>query len=290
MCISLRRPAAAAPGRLPYTMYPEAFTAFTMFDMGMRPNTTTGNPGHTYRFYTGACLPHAALLGGPHAACLTGPLLCPCVAVRCRCPGAPVYEFGTGLSYTTFNYSAAAASATVARAAVAAAVAFAAYNPHALPALTDITITVTNTGSVAGDDGATARGGAPPLPSHTHTHTCTRGCAYAHICTCARTSSRVRRARSVGWPSSHACVRAHAVVLGFLVPPTPGQGGQPLKSLVGFRRVHLAPGASATVTFPVTGHDLSLVGAGGERRAAAGEWEFRVGPGAGAARVRLLVA
>jgi len=40
-----------------------------MFDMGMRPNASNGNPGRTYRFYT----------------------------------GTPVYEFGTGLSYTNFS-------------------------------------------------------------------------------------------------------------------------------------------------------------------------------------------
>ena len=41
-------------GRLPYTLYPNDFVnQVSMEDMGMRPNATTGNPGHTYRFYTG---------------------------------------------------------------------------------------------------------------------------------------------------------------------------------------------------------------------------------------------
>lgn len=41
-------------GRLPYTIYPASFTNETsMFDVGMRPNATSGNPGRTYRFYTG---------------------------------------------------------------------------------------------------------------------------------------------------------------------------------------------------------------------------------------------
>ncbi len=35
-------------------MYPAAFVnQVPMTDMGMRPNATSGNPGHTYRFYTG---------------------------------------------------------------------------------------------------------------------------------------------------------------------------------------------------------------------------------------------
>jgi len=57
-------------GRLPYTIYPSAYiNQVSMFDMGMRPNASNGNPGRTYRFYT----------------------------------GLPVYAFGTGLSYTNFS-------------------------------------------------------------------------------------------------------------------------------------------------------------------------------------------
>jgi hypothetical protein len=57
-------------GRLPLTFYPASYVdAVSMFDMQMRPSAV--NPGRTYKFYT----------------------------------GQPVYEFGTGLSYTTFAYS-----------------------------------------------------------------------------------------------------------------------------------------------------------------------------------------
>jgi beta-D-xylosidase 4 len=57
-------------GRLPITFYPSSFTdAVSMFDMGMRPTST--NPGRTYKFYTGQA----------------------------------VFQFGDGLSYTTFNYT-----------------------------------------------------------------------------------------------------------------------------------------------------------------------------------------
>ena len=55
-------------GRLPITFYPESFAgAVSLFDMGMRPNATSGNPGRTHRFYTG---------------------------------GDEVYKFGDGLSYS----------------------------------------------------------------------------------------------------------------------------------------------------------------------------------------------
>jgi hypothetical protein len=57
-------------GRLPITYYPASYTdQVPESDMQMRPSST--NPGRTYKFYT----------------------------------GKPVFEFGYGLSYTTFSYS-----------------------------------------------------------------------------------------------------------------------------------------------------------------------------------------
>ncbi|CAM4775768.1 unnamed protein product [Rotaria magnacalcarata] len=57
-------------GRLPITIYPASYVdAVSMFDMQMRPSPM--NPGRTYKFYTGQA----------------------------------VFEFGYGLSYTTFSYS-----------------------------------------------------------------------------------------------------------------------------------------------------------------------------------------
>ncbi|CAF1441407.1 unnamed protein product [Rotaria sordida] len=57
-------------GRLPITIYPASYVdAVSMLDMQMRPSVK--NPGRTYKFYT----------------------------------GQTVYEFGSGLSYTTFAYS-----------------------------------------------------------------------------------------------------------------------------------------------------------------------------------------
>merc|ERR1712183_678213 len=63
-------------GRLTQTFYPSDFVgawrdpSTSFFDMQMRPNVSTGNPGRGYRFYT----------------------------------GDPVFSFGYGLSYTTFSY------------------------------------------------------------------------------------------------------------------------------------------------------------------------------------------
>jgi len=58
-------------GRLPYTIYPGDYVnQISMFDMGFRPNKTNDSPGRSYRFYI----------------------------------DTPVYEFGTGLSYSNFTY------------------------------------------------------------------------------------------------------------------------------------------------------------------------------------------
>ena len=57
-------------GRLPITFYPASYVdTVSMFDMQMR--SSPANPGRTYKFYTGKA----------------------------------IFEFGYGLSYTTFNYS-----------------------------------------------------------------------------------------------------------------------------------------------------------------------------------------
>ncbi|GER30741.1 glycosyl hydrolase family protein [Striga asiatica] len=57
-------------GRLPMTWYPESFTSVPMSDMNLRPDPTRNYSGRTYRFYT----------------------------------GDTIYNFGYGLSYTSFTY------------------------------------------------------------------------------------------------------------------------------------------------------------------------------------------
>ncbi|KAJ7079134.1 glycoside hydrolase family 3 protein [Mycena belliarum] len=60
----------APAGRLPLMQYPADYvTQVPMTDMNLRPNKQTGNPGRTYKWYT----------------------------------GKPVVEYGFGLHYTTFN-------------------------------------------------------------------------------------------------------------------------------------------------------------------------------------------
>ncbi|KAJ7496078.1 glycoside hydrolase family 3 protein [Mycena galericulata] len=60
----------APAGRLPLMQYPADYVnAVPMTDMNLRPNTTSGNPGRTYKWYT----------------------------------GTPIIDYGFGLHYTTFT-------------------------------------------------------------------------------------------------------------------------------------------------------------------------------------------
>ena len=101
-------------GRLPNTFYPSLYVdEVSMFHMKMRSSEMS--PGRTYKFYT----------------------------------GQPVYEFGAGLSYTTFSYSWENDSS------------ISSYLISTLRKTTNderrvlvnlLRVNVTNTGSVAGDD------------------------------------------------------------------------------------------------------------------------------------------
>jgi hypothetical protein len=102
-------------GRLPITFYPASYVnEVSMFDMQMRPSPT--NPGRTYKFYT----------------------------------GQPVYEFGYGLSYTTFSYSWNNDSSISSYSIRGLTKRNVADQRHVLVQF--FRVNVTNTGSVAGDD------------------------------------------------------------------------------------------------------------------------------------------
>jgi len=175
-------------GRLPHTTYPAIYAnQVPESDMGMRPNKTTGNPGRTYRFYT----------------------------------GTPVYTFGTGLSYTTFSitWSNSSYGMNVDAEKIDAIVSDPYYSQFRAEPIGVLQATVKNTGKVTSD----------------------------------------------------------VSVLSFTIPPNPGQNGNPIQYLSGFARVAaLAPGQSATVQFPVSAHDLSVVDGDGIRRAEKGVWQFQV--------------
>jgi len=108
----------APAGRLPYTIYPGEFVnQVSMFDMNMRPNATAGTPGRTYRFYT----------------------------------GTPVYPFGSGMSYTTFSVSFDSDPIEIRYEDVQNNLGDDVTSSWAYEPLANITITVTNTGSVTSD-------------------------------------------------------------------------------------------------------------------------------------------
>ncbi len=101
-------------GRLPITFYPASYVNdVSMFDMQMRPSLT--NPGRTYKFYTGQA----------------------------------VYEFGTGLSYTTFAYSWSNDS-SITSYSIGSLLKHTSDERRVLVHL--YRVNVTNTGSMAGDD------------------------------------------------------------------------------------------------------------------------------------------
>jgi len=121
-------------GRLDFTIYYTNYSnQVLMTDMGMRPNTTTGNPGRTYRFF----------------------------------PAPVVYEFGTGLSYTTFSYNYASVATMLSAAEIEKKLAntdrsaIKKWHPENLASY--LTVTVTNTGTIAGNDAVLAFS-VPPNP------------------------------------------------------------------------------------------------------------------------------
>merc|ERR1711916_268676 len=97
-----------------------------MSDMSMRPGK--GNPGRTYKFYT----------------------------------GTPVYEFGHGLSYSTFSYAWAAAASSSSSSSSSSSTDGAATHSVmstaelAAKASMSLRVTVKNTGSVDADDAVLA--------------------------------------------------------------------------------------------------------------------------------------
>ncbi|KAJ7078060.1 glycoside hydrolase family 3 protein [Mycena epipterygia] len=108
---------AAPAGRLPLTQYPATFTShIAITDMNLRPNTTTGNPGRTYKWYTGEA----------------------------------VYEYGTGLHYTTFTLAwAVTPAATYSIATLVANAGSAAFLD--LGVFDTFSVSVHNAGTVASD-------------------------------------------------------------------------------------------------------------------------------------------
>ena len=67
------------------------------------------------------------------------------------------------------------------------------------------------------------------------------------------------------------------VVLLFVQNPTPGVGGAPIKTLMGFERVYLEPGESIDVPFSITAHDLTLANGDGGRGGQRGTWTLLAG-------------
>ncbi|KAG7386520.1 hypothetical protein PHYPSEUDO_015530 [Phytophthora pseudosyringae] len=106
-------------GRLPQTFYDSDYVnAMSIYDMHMRPTLVTGNPGRTYRFFT----------------------------------GVPVYEFGFGLSYTTFHKTWSVEPPTELDAAFLAQQLSEASETESRSCIAAFDITITNLGNLPGED------------------------------------------------------------------------------------------------------------------------------------------
>jgi len=105
-------------GKLTQTWYPDSFVdECSFFDMNMRPNSTTGCKGHTYRFYT----------------------------------GDTTYNFGDGMSYTSFSHSVGSLQSSLVELDVA--------HVHSLLSdakgetkIASVSVAVENTGPIRGDE------------------------------------------------------------------------------------------------------------------------------------------
>ncbi|KAF7365426.1 hypothetical protein MVEN_00415400 [Mycena venus] len=103
-------------GRLPTTQYPASYVdAVPMTDMSLRPSAT--NPGRTYKWYT----------------------------------GTPTYEFGTGLSYTTFSLALSGRPASSYNIQTLVKAGQAAGGPLDLAVFDTFQVAVSNKGKVASD-------------------------------------------------------------------------------------------------------------------------------------------
>lgn len=109
-------------GRLTQTWYAADFTSkCSMLDMNMRPNASTGCPGRGYRFFE----------------------------------EQPVFRFGAGLSYTTFEHSLTSSNPVIAQFSsveIEKELEATRYRPHRAPVMATAQVQVTNTGSLGGDE------------------------------------------------------------------------------------------------------------------------------------------
>ncbi|KAE8875865.1 Beta-xylosidase/alpha-L-arabinofuranosidase 2 [Phytophthora fragariae] len=106
-------------GRLPQTFYDSDYVnTVSIYDMHMRPTLVTGNPGRTYRFFG----------------------------------GAPVFEFGFGLSYTTYHKAWSLEPPNVLDAAILTQQLQGDARSGSHSCVASFEITVTNLGDVDGED------------------------------------------------------------------------------------------------------------------------------------------
>eukprot|EP01059_Diplonema_ambulator_P010168 TRINITY_DN20168_c0_g1_i2.p1 TRINITY_DN20168_c0_g1~~TRINITY_DN20168_c0_g1_i2.p1 ORF type:complete len:489 (+),score=84.21 TRINITY_DN20168_c0_g1_i2:287-1753(+) len=73
-------------------------------------------------------------------------------------------------------------------------------------------------------------------------------------------------------------VTGQNVVQLFAIPPSSAPAGAPIKSLIGFEKVELAPGQSVDINFSIYAVQLCVSDNSGNWTAVSGTWKFGVGP------------
>lgn len=191
-------------GRLPMTWYPQTFIKIPMNIMDMRPNSSTGYPGRTYRFYT----------------------------------GETVFEFGHGLSYSTYSYN--FPTSTLDHIILPAS-----HNHVQLHSLYQASPERENASNLIYVDGYTA-------------------------CENAKFNLQVL-------VHNHGPMDGSHVVLFFVKTPATHEG-VPKKQLIGFQRVYVESGKSSEVQFLISPcDDLSTVTEDGRRILSDGVHTFMTG-------------
>ncbi|KDP44489.1 hypothetical protein JCGZ_16322 [Jatropha curcas] len=193
-------------GRSPFTWYPQEYAEnVPMTDMNMRPNTTNNFPGRTYRFYTGKFL----------------------------------YNFGHGLSYSTFSKFIISA-------------------PSTLLIKLNSDVKILNYNILSTEE--------YPNPSGQTIDVSTVNCTNLVL------------VLTIGVRNSGPMDGDHVVLVFWKPPSTKEMNGAPNVELIGFSRVEVKKGKTQNVTLTIdVCKRLSLVDSEGKRKVVTGQHTFVIG-------------
>ena len=231
--------AVSPSGRLTQTFYPQSF--LTEWKSGIDPYTGAKNVPRNASYFDHHVRPNATT-GNPGR-------------THRFYTGNPVYKFGDGMGYTTFGYK--LVSEAVANVSVAAV------RKYASEA-TEQHMFIRRRIQGAAANGARNGAGAGNSSS-------------SSIASSSSSSSAVVAHRVRLTVTNTGNVASAHSVLCFVVAPTAGLQGAPLRTLVDFEKVYLVPGGTAEVAFNLVLHDFTLTALEGGKHAVEGQWTVHIG-------------